>query len=87
MDKLYPRYTKPITLIAGLTAYVAFTWGLVQNGYMHASESTYAQMVVLWVVGFVALSYVPSRFETMLDRSRFLSWIDNGGTAAASEGR
>ncbi len=69
MDKLYPRYTKPITLIAGLTAYVAFTWGLVQNGYMHASESTYAQMVVLWVAGFVALSYVPSRFETMLDHS------------------
>lgn len=58
-------YLRTVVLFAGLAAYVLFTWALLRNGYMHASESTFLLLIPLWIAGFVALLLRPVRLRRM----------------------
>jgi diguanylate cyclase (GGDEF)-like protein len=54
---VYARFMRPAFVLGGLLVYVAFTWSLVQTGLLRASESAFMQLTVVWVLGFVLLTF------------------------------
>ena len=87
LEKYYPRYLRPLALLLGLAVYVAFTWGLFENGFMRASQTSYLQMVFLWVAGLGALTLLPQRWHYGLDEQAVILlralWCNLGVVAMA----
>lgn len=53
-------------LVGALAAYVAFSWVLLRNGYVQATQGVYAALIVAWLVGCVALFVIPWRWPARL---------------------
>ena len=74
-------------LSAGLAIYVLFTWWLLEEGYMRATYSAYGQLMLIWVVGFLALLWWPDRARDSEQQAIILSravWCNLGVVAIAA---
>jgi diguanylate cyclase (GGDEF)-like protein len=55
-----------------LGVYVFFTWNLIQMGYVPASESAFMQLTIIWVLGFLLLTFWQSKRSHVDDDSMVL---------------
>lgn len=54
---IYERFMRPAFVLGGLGVYVAFTWNLMQMDYMRATQSAFMQLTIIWVLGFILLTF------------------------------
>ena len=84
---IYSRYMRPALLLSGLALYVFFAWNLVQTGYMRATEGAFFQLTVIWVLGFLLLTFWQPKSSKVDEQSMVLCraiWCNLGAVSMAA---